>query len=159
MSGVRRAGPADALALVRMRAVMCEAMGDDVEGTEWRAGAERWFADALADPGRFAAFVVDDPGLGVVASAAGTVEFRAPSPSNVGGARGHVFNVATDPRRRRLGHAGACFGALLAWYRDETPVTRIALHATGDGAGLYRAAGFTEPRYPELVLRTSREVR
>jgi ribosomal protein S18 acetylase RimI-like enzyme len=153
MCGVRRAGPADALALVRLRAVMCEAMGEDRLGDEWRDGAQRWFAGVLADPDRFAAFVVDDPELGVVSGAAGTVEFRAPSPSNLSGARGHVFNVATDPRRRRLGHAGACLHALLAWYRGETPVTRIGLHATGDGIGLYRAAGFTAPHYPELVLR------
>ncbi|MEV1205809.1 hypothetical protein, partial [Microbispora rosea] len=59
---VRRAGAADAAALVRLRAVMLEDMGADIgdESAPWRATAEAWFTRRLGDPGDFAAFVVDD---------------------------------------------------------------------------------------------------
>ncbi|MFC4529438.1 GNAT family N-acetyltransferase [Sphaerisporangium dianthi] len=152
---VRRAVVADAGALTRLRALMLEAMGAPVgdQDAEWRKAAEAWFAERLADTGGFAAFVVDEPDSGVVCGAAGMCDRRAPGPSNLTGTQGHVFNISTDPRHRRRGHARACLEALLAWFRDETDAKVINLNATGDGADLYRAAGFVAPRFPALQLR------
>ncbi|MFC6083194.1 GNAT family N-acetyltransferase [Sphaerisporangium aureirubrum] len=153
--GVRRATAADARALTRLRALMLDAMGMPVGGEDapWREAAQAWFAGELENEDGFAAFVVDDPDLGVVCSAAGGCHRRAPGPSNVGGLHGHVFNISTDPRRRRRGHARACLTALLAWFRDETGVRVIDLNATGEGLEMYRAAGFAAPRFPALQLR------
>lgn len=67
--------------------------------------------------------------------------------------RGQVFNIRTGTRRRRRGHARACLGALLAWFRDETECRVVGLNATGDGLGPYRAFGFEAPRSPALRLR------
>lgn len=152
---VRRAEAADAAALVRLRAVMLEDMGADVgdESAPWRAAAEVWFIRRLSDPGDFAAFVVDDPELGVVSCAAGTCDSHAPGPTNPSGLQGHVFNICTDRRRRRLGLARACLDALLAWYRTETEVRTIDLNATSYGIELYQSLGFDAPRYPALQLR------
>jgi ribosomal protein S18 acetylase RimI-like enzyme len=122
--------------------------------TPWRAASAQWFAERLRFPSEFAAFLVDDPELGVVASAVGACDAHAPSPANPSGLRGHISNVATDPRRRRRGHAGACLDALLTWFREETPVAVIDLNATPDGAGLYESFGFAPPRHPVLQLRT-----
>ncbi|MET8138762.1 GNAT family N-acetyltransferase [Sphaerisporangium sp. NPDC005288] len=154
---VRRAVGADAGALTRLRALMLEEMGTPVGGqdAEWRKAAEAWFAERLADTGGFAAFVMEDPELGVVCSAVGMIERRAPGPSNLTGTQGRVFNISTDVRRRRRGHARACLAALLAWFRDETEAKVIELNATGDGAELYRATGFVAPRFPALQLRIS----
>jgi hypothetical protein len=46
--------------------------------------------------------------------------------------------------------------ALLDWYRDETEVGQIELHATPDGDSIYRALGFVDSSYPSQRLRITR---
>ncbi|MCX4736682.1 hypothetical protein [Streptomyces sp. NBC_01363] len=79
----------------------------------------------------------------------------APGPANLSGLQGHVSNVSTDPRRRRLGHARVCLDALPGWFREEAGVTLVALNATEDGAALYESYDFAAPRHPVLQLRTA----
>lgn len=155
---VRRAAAADAAALTRLREVMLSDMGMLSAGADpgWRDKAEAWFAERLDDKDDFAAFVVEDPDLGVVSCAAGVCDRHAPGPGNPGGVQGLVFNMSTHPRCRRRGYAQVCLDALLAWFRDETEARVINLNATGDGIALYRSLGFTEPRYPALQLRLAR---
>ncbi|MET7643240.1 GNAT family N-acetyltransferase [Streptomyces sp. NPDC005426] len=155
---VRRATLADVGALVRLRALMLADMGMDIgdDRAPWRADAARWFTDRMPRTDEFAAFLVEDPELGVVACAVGTCDAHAPSPANPSGLHGHVSNVSTDPRRRRLGHARACVDALLRWFRQETCATVVSLNATADGAGLYASFGFVPPRHASLQLRTVR---
>jgi len=152
---VRRAVAADAAALTRLRAVMLSDMGMLAAGADpgWRDKAEAWFARRLDGKDDFAAFVIEDPDLGVVSCVAGVSDRHAPGPGNPGGVQGLIFNMSTDPRRRRRGYARACLDALLGWFRDETEARVINLHATGDGIALYRSLGFSEPRYPALQLR------
>lgn len=70
---VRRATGDDIAALVRLRARMLADMGVDVGDEEavWRSHAADWFAARIDRDDAFAAFVVDDPELGVVACAVG----------------------------------------------------------------------------------------
>jgi ribosomal protein S18 acetylase RimI-like enzyme len=152
---VRRAKPDDADALVRLRGLMLAAMGADIGGPDapWRAVARQWFAEQLASPETFAAYVVDDPDVGVVAGAAGNVYVHPPGPKDLTTLRGHLYNVSTEPDFRRRGLARACVIALLDWFRDESSVGQIELHATPDGIDLYRALGFIEASYPTLRLR------
>jgi GNAT superfamily N-acetyltransferase len=152
---VRRAAAGDAEALTRLRALMLSDMGRLNEGSDprWQGVTEEWFARRLRDGKDFAAFVVDDPGLGVVSCAVGACDDHAPSPGNLSGLHGHVFNMSTDPRYRRLGYARACLEALLAWFRDETEARVIRLNATSDGLPLYRSLGFTEQGNPALHLK------
>jgi GNAT superfamily N-acetyltransferase len=152
---IRRAVAADAAALTSLRELMLSDMGMLAAGGDpgWRDKAEAWFARRLDDKDDFAAFVIEDPGLGVVSCAAGVCDRHAPGPGNPGGVQGLVFNMSTDSRWRRRGCARACLDALPAWFRDETEARVINLHATGDGIALYRSLGFTEPRYPVLQLR------
>lgn len=149
---VRRAEPADAPDLVRLRAQMLADMGrsagDDAE--PWRGMAEDWFADRLLRRREFGAFVVEDPDDGVVACSAGICDFHAPGPGNLTGVRGHVFNMSTLPAHRRRGYARACLEAVLEWFRDETDAQVINLNATQDGIALYRSVGFTAPRFAAL---------
>ena len=155
---VRRAAAADAAALTSLRELMLSDMGMLANRGEpaWRVKAEAWFARRLDDEDDFAAFVIEDPGRGVVSCAAGVCDRHAPGPGNPGGVQGLVFNMSTDPRYRRRGYARACLDALLAWFRDETEARVINLNATSDGTALYRELGFTEPRYPALQLRLAR---
>jgi ribosomal protein S18 acetylase RimI-like enzyme len=154
---VRRAKPDDAEALVGLRALMLAAMGADVGGPDapWRAIALEWFGEQLASPDTFAAYVVDDPAVGVVAGAAGNVYVHPPGPKDLTTLRGHLYNVSTEPDFRRRGLARACVAALMDWFQDETGVGMVELHATDDGIDLYRALGFIESRYPTLRFRRS----
>jgi ribosomal protein S18 acetylase RimI-like enzyme len=99
--------------------------------------------------------VVDDPELGAVSAAVGFCHRYPPSPGNATGIRGEVFNVSTDPRRRRLGYARACLVALLDWFDRDTDATTVQLNATAEGIDLYRSLGFDQPRHPTLRLRLS----
>jgi len=158
---VRRAHVDDAPDLVRLRAVMFDAMGLPAGGTAagWRTAAEAWFRAQLEAPACFAAFVVDDPLLGVVSVACGICDARAPGPRGLSGVRGHVFRIATDSPCRRRGHARACLTALLAWFRLDTGAETVELSATSDGVELYTSLGFRERAHPtmRLGLRTSTE--
>ena len=133
-------------------------MGDDVGGPDapWRVTAREWFAGQLASPDTFAAYVAEDPESGVVAGAAGNVYVHPPGPRDLTTLRGHLYNVSTEPDFRRRGLARACVVALMDWFRDETAVGQVELHATDDGADLYRGLGFIESRYPSLRFRTTR---
>ncbi len=73
------------------------------------------------------------------------IQQRLPSPVNPAGMTGYILSVATDPRYRRLGHARAVVVATLDWLR-HCGVERVDLHASDDGAPLYRDLGFHEPR-------------
>ncbi|MEU8509382.1 GNAT family N-acetyltransferase [Streptomyces brevispora] len=129
------------------------ATGDD--RAPWRTASAQWFADRMPRPDEFAAFLVDDAELGVVSCAVGACDAHAPRPAGPSGLQGHVSNVSTDPRRRRLGRARACLDALLTSFEQETRVTVVNLNATGNGAGLYESFGFAPPRHPSLQLRTA----
>ena len=154
---VRRAKPDDAEALVRLRGLMLAAMGNDLGGPDapWREAARQWFVGQLASPETFAAYVVDDPAAGLVACAAGNVYVHPPGPNDLTTLRGHLYNVSTEPDFRRRGLARACVVALMDWFRDETAVGQVELHATDYGIELYRELGFTEARYPTLRFRRS----
>ena len=121
-----------------------------------RESALRFFTEQLASPETFAAFVVDDPEIGVVAGAAGNCNVHPPGPNDLSTTRGHLYNVSTEPAFRRRGLARACMVALLDWYRDETAVGQVELHATAEGDGLYRALGFADSSYPAQRLRIVR---
>jgi ribosomal protein S18 acetylase RimI-like enzyme len=146
MDAVRGAKPADAPELVRLRAMMFEAMGVPEADTAWRGVAERQLRTALADAeSGYGIFVIDDPERAgrLAACAVGTLERRLAAPKHPEGLFGFVFNVCVEPRWRRRGWARACTRALLGWF-DERGATRLDLHATAEAEGLYRDLGFAE---------------
>lgn len=150
---IRRATPADADALVVLRAAMFTAIGDDVgdEHAAWRGSARTWFAEHL-DDGTALCVVADVPRSGPVSSALAVLMPRAPSPTNGDPRVAHVSQVSTLPGHRRQGHARACLGHLLAEL-DRAGVGRADLHATGDGEALYRSLGFIDAPFPSLRRR------
>jgi ribosomal protein S18 acetylase RimI-like enzyme len=173
MITVRAAVPEDAPELVRLRELMFTAMQSGTIATsgsdDWKPLTESILRRSLAaaagagESGSgvgggggpvFAVFVVDDedrPGR-LAACAVGTLEQRLPAPGHPDGLFGFVFNICTDPDRRRRGYARACTEALLAWF-DERGATRLDLHASPYGQDLYRSLGFTE--YSIALSRTA----
>jgi ribosomal protein S18 acetylase RimI-like enzyme len=136
----RRAVPGDAAELVRLRALMFDAMGIDTAGDAWRTSAEFHLQKVLAE-GDVVAAVVDAPGARLAAG--GVIEFqeRIPSPGNPSGRGAYVSNMSTDIPWRRRGLARAVLAELLA-EAARRGVERIELHATEDGMGLYQSVGF-----------------
>ncbi|MBF6332963.1 GNAT family N-acetyltransferase [Nocardia transvalensis] len=156
MVRARQAVAADAAELVRLRAVMIEALDGRI-GNEhgWREHAAQTLRKRLADPdGSMAAFVVDRPGEpgALAACAVGVVEHLLSSPSNPSGTLGYLFNVATEQAHRRRGYSRACVVALLDWFRRRE-VGVVDLHASQHGAPLYTALGFRPTADPSMRLR------
>ena len=113
------------------------------------ARLRRWLADPDADT---AAFVVDAPdGVGLAASVIGVIVERLPGQYNRSGLFGYVYGVSTEQRWRRRGYSRLAMQALLDWYA-ERGVTRIDLHASEFGEGLYRELGFVDCNGAALAL-------
>lgn len=47
--------------------------------------------------------------------------------------------------------------ALLAWFRDETPVSVVGLNATDEAAALYASYGFAPPRHSYVQFTPVRQ--
>lgn len=140
MGTLRRAQVHDADALVRLRAHMHQAMGDDPAVPGWAHACRAALVRRLAEPDRFAAFVVEVEGT-VVAGGVGWLEEHLPSPHQLDGRRGHLASMSTEPAHRRRGHGRRVLEGLLGWF-DELGVGRVDLRATPDGLALYESAGF-----------------
>jgi GNAT superfamily N-acetyltransferase len=142
VANLRRAGIADAAHLVRLRGLLLTAMGADTSDPQWAQACEQAFVRRLAEPDRFAAWVVDVDGR-PVSSGVAWVEEHLPSPSALDGRRAHLASMATEPQHRRQGHGQAVLEALLGWC-TSVGMTRVDLRATPDGRRLYERAGFRE---------------
>ncbi|TAL24822.1 MAG: GNAT family N-acetyltransferase [Frankiales bacterium] len=142
MTNLRRAGAADAADLTRLRGLMLSAMGRDVSVPGWADACEAAFARRLAEPDRFAAWVVEVDGR-AVSSGVGWLEEHLPAPGTVDGRRGHIASMSTEPEHQRRGHGRRVFTALMDWFAS-LGVPRVDLRATPDGRPLYEAFGFRE---------------
>jgi len=150
---LRRADLHDVEALVRLRALMLEAMGGDLSTPGWHDACRAALVRRLAEPDRFAAFVVAVDGV-PVSGGVGWLEEHLPSPNQLDGRRGHVASMSTDPAHRRRGHGRAVLQALLDWFAD-LQVVRIDLRATPDGQPLYASAGFRVLAGPTMAWTAS----
>jgi GNAT superfamily N-acetyltransferase len=150
----RRAKPADAAEVVRLRALMFEDMGRDprVLDDSWRHRNAEYFAARLAQPSVFAAYVVDKPGQGLAATAVGWLDQHLIGTTNPTGQVGYIANMYTDPAFRRRGLGRLTLTALIEWMRSAG-VKMVNLHASSDGESLYRAMGFSDPAETALTLR------
>lgn len=142
MGDLRRATAQDAADLTRLRAHMLLAMGRDPQVPGWAQACEAALVRRLAEPDRFAAWVVELEGR-PVSSGVGWLEEHLPSPGCLDGRRGHIASMSTDPAHRRQGHGRMVFGGLMDWFAS-LDVPRVDLRATGDGRPLYEQFGFRE---------------
>ncbi|MHB8681027.1 MAG: GNAT family N-acetyltransferase [Acidimicrobiales bacterium] len=129
--------------MVRLAELMYRALGVTAEEGEWEAWRAAGLAALEAGSERLAVFVVDhpdEPGR-LVACGAGIVSVRLPFPWRLDGRAGYVQWMSTEPDFRRRGLARAVLRALLAWF-ESIGVDNVELHASTDGAALYRSEGF-----------------
>lgn len=154
---VRRATPADAAELTRLRAVML-ASGDPAASDpgiygldeEWAERCRAELAEQLTDGTRLVALVVDAPdGSGLACAGVGVIDLRLPAPDRVSGRVGHISSMCTDERWRRRGYARAVLDGLVDWLRAQG-CSRVELSASDDGAPLYEQSGFVAAPNPSL---------
>ncbi|MCW2615771.1 MAG: hydrolase [Frankiales bacterium] len=132
--------PADAAALTGLRAHMLRAMGADASAPDWAGPCEADLVRRLAQPDRFAGFLVEVDGR-AVSGGVGWLEEHLPSPGRPDGRRGHIASMSTDPGYLRRGYARQVFGALMGWF-GELGVPRVDLRSTEAGRPLYESFGF-----------------
>jgi ribosomal protein S18 acetylase RimI-like enzyme len=149
---VRRAVPADAAEVTRLRRLMFTAMGLDCEATDWERPCIAFFEHHFSRPD-VVGMVVDAPsGLGLAASGVIELSRQIPSPRAPRGTNAYISTISTDPRWRRRGMAAAIMDALLDVARDAG-IDNVDLHATAEGRPLYERLGFVErPGNPALRL-------
>jgi GNAT superfamily N-acetyltransferase len=150
---LRPATKSDADELLRLATVMFIAIGADPAASDWRERAPHRLAAGF-DDGTVAGFVVEHPERdgALVAAALASINQRLPTPANPDGRVAYVQWVATDLEFRRQGAARALMNALLQWARDQQ-LAFVDLHASAEGAPLYRSLGFKQNANPELRLR------
>ena len=146
MSRVRRAVAADVAELVRLRAVLFDAIGASNENG-WRESLAAVLVGQLGAEG--VRILVVEGGGGLAACGVGSIEQRLPGPRAGNGLVGQVYGVVTDPVHRRRGHSRAVMEGLLGWFR-ERGVARVDLHASREGEPLYRALGFVDHPEPGM---------
>ncbi|MBK5305945.1 MAG: GNAT family N-acetyltransferase [Frankiaceae bacterium] len=139
MGTLRRATPADAEDLTRLRGLMHLAMGAASLPDEWRVACEASFRRRLTEPD-FVAFGVEEAGR-LVSCGAGWLEEHLPSPGQFDGRRGHIASMSTEVEWKRRGYARQVFAGLMGWFAEQG-VPRVDLRATDDGRGLYESFGF-----------------
>ncbi len=130
--------------MARLAESMFRSLGAELSDPAWQAWREAATAAVVErDETRVAMFVVDHPGqVGVLVSCgAGIVLERLPNPWHPNGLAGYVQWMSTEPEFRRRGMARAVLRAVLAWF-EERGVDNVELHATEQGAPLYRSEGF-----------------
>jgi ribosomal protein S18 acetylase RimI-like enzyme len=142
MAIVRRATVDDIEALLRLRAVMFDAMKVDYERADWEPACRQILLDGLSS-GDLLAVVAELEDGRVVASAVGAVRRWLPSPRNPSGLRGYIGSVATEGECRRQGIGRHVIERLIELLHKRG-VAEIDLHATDGSEGLYRAIGFVD---------------
>lgn len=138
---------ADGPEVVRLAEIMFRPLAGDRPD---EAGWARWRAASLAvtaglprdDLGVFVVDHPDHPGA-LVSCGAGVVTRRLPNPWHPQGLVGYVQWMSTEPAWRRRGLGRAVLRAVLQFF-EERGVDNVELHATADGAPLYRSEGFWE---------------
>jgi GNAT superfamily N-acetyltransferase len=130
--------------LAAQRRAMFEALGslEAGAGAALEAAIVRYLHRALPG-GEFRAWLVEYDGAPV---GGGGVQLRplVPRPGHLDGQpEGLILSVWTAPDHRRRGLATRIMGAILAWCRSQG-VTRVTLHASEEGRGIYERLGFRQ---------------
>lgn len=113
----------------------------DEEFARWERDAEDEMRRRLGDD--LVVAVCDDPDRPgrLAACGAGNVVVRLPVAWHRGHHVGYVQWMSTEPAHRRKGLGRAILRFLMAWY-EQQGIGVIELHASSQGAALYRSEGF-----------------
>ena len=142
---VRPARPEDAGEVTRLAELMYRSLGLVLPVETWEGWREAATGAVSARLGADLAVVVaEDPGAPgrLVACGAGSISPRLPLPP-ADDRVGYIQWMSTEPEFQRRGLGRSVLRALLDWFASEG-VDNVELHASVDGAHLYRSEGFWE---------------
>ena len=152
---VRRAVPADAAEVTRLRRLMFASMGLDCDAVDWEPACIAFFERTSGRPTSWPWWSDAPDGDGPALAASGVIELsraRSRRPESPRGTTAYISTISTDPRWRRRGMAAAIMDALLDVAR-AAGTDNVDLHATAEGRPLYERLGFVErPGNPALRL-------
>jgi GNAT superfamily N-acetyltransferase len=109
-----------------------------------------YFREAIPR-GAFIAWLAEQEGE-VVATSGMVVWQIPPNNSVITGKMAYLLNMYTVPEARRQGICAALLEKMIEEAK-ALALSRVHLHATRAGEGIYRRRGFAEPSDVELVLR------
>jgi GNAT superfamily N-acetyltransferase len=124
--------------------------GDEDETGLLKEGLREYFAKAIP-AGGFVAWLAEYEG-GIIATSGMVVWQKPGGYTSLSGKTGYILNMYTVPEARGLGIAGRLFDELIN-EAEAAGIKHLHLHATEDGMGIYRRAGFAEPGLVELELK------
>ncbi|MBN2379962.1 GNAT family N-acetyltransferase [candidate division WOR-3 bacterium] len=147
----RRATRKDVGVLVRFRIeFLNELMGiTDKKIQAPRKKIHNYFSEAM-DGGDFIAWLAQIDGA-VVATSGMVIWQMPPKYGIANGKQGYILNMYTLPWARRRGICTVLLQRLIS-DAHTLGIKYLHLHASDDGIGIYRKAGFREPSWPELEL-------
>lgn len=149
---IRKATKGDIPDIIRLRQAMFETMGEVDQAklnVASQASAER-LACGL-DTGDIHMWLAVTESDWAVASAGLTIDQHLPSPRNLSGKIAYVMSVFTCADYRRQGLARKLMQIVLQWV-NEHGITKVALHASDEGAALYQMLGFKPTTEMQLDL-------
>jgi GNAT superfamily N-acetyltransferase len=124
--------------------------GDEGDTELLKEGLREYFSQAIP-AGGFVAWLAEYDGEIIATS--GMVVWRKPGGyTSLSGKAGYILNMYTVPEARGLGVGSRLFDELINEAKSRG-VKHLHLHATEDGIGIYRRAGFAEPGLVELELK------
>jgi RimJ/RimL family protein N-acetyltransferase len=152
MPTLRRATLDDLDLLVSHRQRMWQAMGrfTAAQHNEASRTYRRWLRPRLRS-GRATAFIVEGRGKQPVASGVVWLQEFQPRPTWGGTHQAYLMSVFTEPAARGRGHATRITRAAMAWAKEEG-AERMALHASAQGARIYRRLGFERTHEMRITL-------
>lgn len=141
----------DVLVDFRLRFLADRAGSDRAPDEELVAkNLREYFAEAMPR-GAFLAWLAERDGAVVATS--GMVIWQIPPNNSVPtGRQAYVLNMYTVPEARRRGICTALLEKMIEEAR-ALGLSRVHLHASQPGEGIYRRRGFVEPSDVELLLR------
>ncbi|HEU0055323.1 MAG TPA: GNAT family N-acetyltransferase [Longimicrobium sp.] len=138
---IRRATPADAVALAQLRYAFRAELGDAVEDEEpFVARCRAWMEARLGDGSAWRCWVTEEDGAIVGHAWAQAVE-KIPNPVRENEVHAYVTNLYVRPGLRGGGAGTRLLEAVLAWCR-ETGVDAVFLWPSARSRPLYLRHGF-----------------
>ncbi len=149
---IRKATIDDVSDLVRLRRMMFEAIGyTDPAALDASDQAGAIYMRQALDAGDFHAWLAVTASDWPVACGGLLIDRHLPTPNNLSGKVAYILNVVTHPDHRRRGLARKLMQTMLRWV-NEQGITKVSLHASEDGASLYKMLGFKPANEMQLDL-------
>ena len=143
----------DIPALVKLRRIMFESMGDYGEDNLDKSDelSAKYFEQNIPT-NEFNGWVVEGVKKEIISCGGVVIDTHPPGPFNLSGKIAYIMNICTLPEYRQKGAATLVISTILDWISTKG-ITNVTLHATEGGKSLYKKFKFNDSN--EMYLRLS----